>query len=169
MRIADIDPQSDTALALLREAALEVRPLYGEVPGPPWPTNAPLGPRDVYVAAFVGEAAIACGAIRELDSSTCEVHRMHVLQSHRRQGVARAILSHLHTEAKRLGYEGLRLETANRQTAAMRLYESYGFVRIRSASMLKIPQASAISYVFTKGARCQRLSKVRAASRPVIL
>ena len=130
MRIADIDPQSDTALALLREAALEVRPLYGEVPGPPWPTNAPLGPRDVYVAAFVGEAAIGCGAIRELDSSTCEVHRMHVLLSHRRQRVARAILSHLHAEARRLGYERLRLETGNRQTAAMSLYESYGFVRI---------------------------------------
>jgi putative acetyltransferase len=105
--------------------------MYGDVVGPPWPKNAPLGPRDVYVGAFIDEAAVGCGAVRELDRSTCEVHRMYVLLSQRRQGVARAILSHLHAEARRLGYERLRLETGNRQTPAMRLYEAYGFVRIQ--------------------------------------
>jgi putative acetyltransferase len=130
VRIADIDPQSDTALSLLREAALDVRPLYGEAPGPPWPRNLPLGQRDVYVGAFVGGTAIGCGAIRELDASACEVHRMYVARGHRRQGVARAILSHLHAEAARLGYKSMRLETGNRQTPAIALYESYGFSRI---------------------------------------
>ena len=52
MRIADIDPQSDIALSLLREAAVDIRPLYGAVGGPPWPQNQPLGPRDVYIAGF---------------------------------------------------------------------------------------------------------------------
>jgi GNAT superfamily N-acetyltransferase len=130
MRIGDIDPQSNTALSLLREASVDVRPLYGEVAGPPWPENLPLGPRDVYVAAFVDEAAVACGAIRELDFVTGEIHRMYVVRSQRRQGVARAILSHLHGEASRLGYKRLRLETGNRQEPAIKLYESYGFVRI---------------------------------------
>jgi hypothetical protein len=54
MRIVDIDPRSDIALSLLREAAIDVRPLYGEAPGPPWPQNLPMGPRDAYVAAFNG-------------------------------------------------------------------------------------------------------------------
>src|SRR3954471_10001237 len=103
MRIAGIDPQSDTAVALLREAAIDVRPLYGEAPGPPWPSNVPLGARDVYVAAFVGDTAVGCGAIRELNANTCEVHRMYVSHSYRRKGAARAILSHLHAEATRLG------------------------------------------------------------------
>lgn len=130
MRITGIDPQSDAALSLLREAAKDVRPLYGEVPGPPWPRSLPLGPRDVYVAAFAGETAVGCGAIRELDARTCEVHRMYVAPSHRRQGVARAILAHLHAEAVRLGYESMRLETGDRQIPAIALYESYGFSRI---------------------------------------
>jgi GNAT superfamily N-acetyltransferase len=127
MRIADVDPRSDIALSLLRDAAKEVRPLYGETPGPPWPQNAPLGSRDAYIAAFDGEIAVACGAIRELDAVTCEVHRMYVLGTYRRQGLARAILSHLHVEARRLGYTRMRLETGNRQTPAISLYEHYGF------------------------------------------
>jgi putative acetyltransferase len=130
MRIADIDPRSDVALSLLRDAAMEVRPLYGEAAGPPWPQNSPLGPRDAYVAAFDGEVAVACGAIRELDAVTCEVHRMYVLRSHRRQGLAWAVLSHLHAEARRLGYKRIRLETGNRQTSAINLYEHYGFSRM---------------------------------------
>jgi len=130
MTIADIDPRSAMALALLREAAAEIRPMYGEAAGPPWPDNPPLGARDVYVAAFIGETAVGCGAIRELDPSTCEVHRMYVLRSHRRQGAARAILSHLRAEAARLGYVRLRLETGARQLPATRFYESYGFKRI---------------------------------------
>jgi GNAT superfamily N-acetyltransferase len=130
MRIAQIDPQSETALSLLRDAAQEVRPLYGEAPGPPWPRNRPLGPRDIYVAAFVQDTAVGCGAIRELDANACEAHRMYVLPGHRRQGVARAILAYLHAEATRLGYKSMRLETGNRQVSAIALYESYGFSRI---------------------------------------
>jgi putative acetyltransferase len=117
-------------MSLLREAASDVRPLYGRPAGPPWPENAPLGPRDVYVAAFIGEKAVASGAIREIDSATCEVHRMYVSRSLRRKGFARAVIARLHNEARRLGYERLRLETGHQQAPAMKLYESYGFVRI---------------------------------------
>jgi putative acetyltransferase len=129
LKIASIDSRSAVALSLLREAATEIRPMYGEPPGPPWPDNAPLGPRDCYVAAFIGEKAVGCGAVREIDAAISEVHRMYVLRAHRRQGVARAILSHLHAEAVRLGYIRLRLETGVLQVPAMRLYESYGFTR----------------------------------------
>ena len=132
MRIARIDPQSDIAVSLLREAAVDVRPLYGAVAGPPWPHNNPLGPRDVYVAGFDVDQAVACGAISEIDGVTCEVHRMYVLRSHRRRGFARAILSHLHAEATRLRFNRMRLETGNRQAAALCLYETYGFSRIEA-------------------------------------
>jgi GNAT superfamily N-acetyltransferase len=103
-------PWVEAALALLRNAAIEIRPLYGEAPGSLWPTNPTLGPRDLYVAAFMNETAMGCGAIRELDAVMCKLHRMYVLLSHRRQGLARAILSHLHGEARRLGYLRMRLE-----------------------------------------------------------
>lgn len=130
MRVANINPESDIALALLREAAVDIRPLYGADAGPPWPHNPPLGPRDVYVVGFEAEHAVACGGIYEVDRETCEIHRMYVLRNYRRHGFGREILSHLHAEARRLGYRRMLLETGNRQTAAMHLYESYGFSRI---------------------------------------
>ena len=52
------------------------------------------------------------------------------MRSHRRRGFGRAILSHLQTEAKRLRYKRMRLETGNRQDPAISLYESFGFSRI---------------------------------------
>lgn len=89
MHIARIDPQSDVALSLLRKAALEIQPLYGASAGPPWPQNQPLGLRDVYVVGFVGDQAVACGAIREVDSGTCEAHRIYVLRTHGRRDCVR--------------------------------------------------------------------------------
>jgi putative acetyltransferase len=131
LRIVHIDPRGEVALSLLHEAAVEVRALYADVlpPDRPWPVNAPLGPRDVYVVAYRGQP-IACGGLRELDRVTAEVRRMYVLREHRRNGIGYAVLSYLAAEARRLGYERLRLETGHKQAPAMALYEAFGFRRI---------------------------------------
>jgi len=55
---------------------------------------------------------------------------MYVLKDYRRHGVAWMMLEALEQEAARLQYTSMRLETGNRQTAAICLYESYGFTRI---------------------------------------
>ena len=55
---------------------------------------------------------------------------MFVLRSRRREGLATAILARLEKNAGSLGYVRLRLETGNRQRAAIALYESCGFRRI---------------------------------------
>jgi putative acetyltransferase len=80
MRIVDIDPLSETALALLRDAAAEVRPLYAQPSKEPMaaPANDPPRGRDLYVAAFLGGSSVGCGALRELDRTTAEVRRMYV-------------------------------------------------------------------------------------------
>ena len=131
-RILDVDPLGVAALSLLRQAAEEIRPLYAGVlpPDRPWPENAPLGPRDVYVVAYQAERPIACGALRQLSPGTVEVKRMYVLPEHRRNRVAQAVLSHLVARARRLGYGRLVLETGDKQAAAMALYEKFGFHRI---------------------------------------
>ena len=132
LRIVDVDPQGDVAVSLLREAAVEVRALYDDVlpPDRPWPVNAPLGARDVYVVAYRDQKAVACGALREIDRVTAEVKRMFVMRGYRRSGIGHTLLSHLVAEARRVGYERLRLETGNKQTPAMALYEAFGFRRI---------------------------------------
>ncbi len=133
LRITNVDPRGDAALALLLDAVIDVGPLYiGESDtGLRMPENAPLGARDVYVVAWLSGVAVACGAIRELDHLTAEVRRMYVHRDYRRNGYARAILTYLELEARRLGYARLLLETGNRQQPAMALYEATGFTRVQ--------------------------------------
>jgi GNAT superfamily N-acetyltransferase len=128
-RIVEVDPQNAVALSLLREAAVDIRSLYHPecAPGPPWPKNDPLGPRDVYVVLLSDEVAVACGSIRERGAVTAEIYRMYVHRNYRRKGIGRAVLCHLLSEARRLGYKRLLLETGNKQIAAMAFYESFGF------------------------------------------
>jgi putative acetyltransferase len=132
LRIVNLDPQGELAMSLLREAAAEVRPLYATAAdqGAPPPGNAPLGPRDLYVAAMLNEVAVACAAIRELDASRGEIRRMYVKREYRRRHVGRTLLLHLVAEASRLGYQRLCLETGDQQKPAMALYERFGFERI---------------------------------------
>lgn len=131
------DPQGADALALLREAAIEARALYPELvqPGAPWPTNPPLPDRGAYLVMYASdqagaEHAVGMGALRPLDAQVAELRRLFVLPSQRRAGVAKRLLQALESEALRLGYTRLRLETGHRQQPAMRLYEHSGFHRI---------------------------------------
>ena len=119
-------------MALLHEAALEARALYAGLfdADAPMPANDPLPPRGAYVIAYVDDKPLACGALRPLGDTTAELRRMYVLGSARRHGVGRALLVSLEQRARELGYDTLRLETGNRQQAAMALYESFGFQRI---------------------------------------
>jgi GNAT superfamily N-acetyltransferase len=130
--ITAADPQGADALALLREAALEARALYPELIGADasMPTNPPLQDRAAYLVAYQAGVPVGCGALRPIDTDTAEVRRMYVLRSHRRYGIARALLVELEQAAAALHYAVLRLETGYRQTAAMALYESFGFHRI---------------------------------------
>jgi GNAT superfamily N-acetyltransferase len=82
------------------------------------------------VAAFLNEVAVGCGAIRERDARGGEIRRLYVRRDYRRRRVGHALLMHLMSEARRLGYERLCLETGSKQPAAMALYEAVGFTRI---------------------------------------
>jgi putative acetyltransferase len=130
--IRPVDPQGVDALALLAEAAVEASALYPELHDPtaPGPTNAPTPPRGIYLVAYLDGTAVACGALRPLDDDTAEVRRMYVRRSHRRRGLASAILQALEQAAADFGYRTLRLETGYRQQPAIALYEARGFAHI---------------------------------------
>jgi putative acetyltransferase len=71
-------------------------------------------------------AAVGCGGVF-LFPDFAEVKRMYVRHTARGQGVADAILARIEAEAGRAGLPVLRLETGDRQIAAMRLYVRMGF------------------------------------------
>jgi putative acetyltransferase len=103
-----------------------------------------------FVARLDG-AAVGCGGVA-LFAAFAEVKRMYVRADARGRGVGQALLAHIEAEANRNGLDVLRLETGDRQLAAIRLYERAGFRRCEAfgeyASMT--PQAIATSVFFEK-------------------
>ena len=78
-----------------------------------------------FVARFDGEA-MGCGGVA-LFEGFAEVKRMYVRDEARGRGIGRGLLERIESEAKESGQTVLRLETGDRQSAAMRLYERAGF------------------------------------------
>jgi len=79
-----------------------------------------------FFIAYLDDVAVGCGGIA-LFEDFAEVKRMYVRPNARGRGIAQTILAHLETTARASGRNHLRLETGERQPAAMRLYERAGF------------------------------------------
>jgi len=79
------------------------------------------------IVIYDNDKALACGAIKELNSKSMEVKRMFTLPEKRGKGLASIILKELETWTKELGYEKTVLETGKRQTEAVALYNKCGY------------------------------------------
>jgi putative acetyltransferase len=95
--------------------------------------------------------AVGCGGVA-IFSDFAEVKRMYVRDVARRQGVADAILARIEKEVRGAGLSLLRLETGERQVAAMQLYARAGFRRCAAfgAYALMGPQSIATSVFLEK-------------------
>jgi putative acetyltransferase len=60
-------------------------------------------------------------------SLTCELRKMYLHRDHRGKGLGKQLLEHALSEARRLGFTTVTLETASVLKEAIRLYERYGF------------------------------------------
>lgn len=72
---------------------------------------------------------VGMAALRRLDAGHVEIKSMHVREAERGQGVGRALVDHLLSEARRSGYRRVSLETGTMESyaAARALYERTGF------------------------------------------
>ena len=120
------DPRGES-LRLAQRAELTIRyETPDSEPGPP-PTAADIA---LFLVAFDGDEAIACGGLRPIDDTYGEVKRMYVLPNRRGSGVSTAILRALEDAARDRGWDRLVLETGERQPDAIRFYEREGYERI---------------------------------------
>lgn len=94
------------------------------------------------------ERMVGIAGLRSLDAKTAEVKRMYVRPKARGQGVGRALLQSLIREARQIGYQRVRLDSARFMTAAHALYLSAGFREIEPYPGSEIPQAFQSNWIF---------------------
>lgn len=102
----------------------QVRADAENLPGPYQP------PRGRLYLARLDSMPAGCVALRPTEATVGEVKRMFVLATARRNGVARALMDQLISDARRMGYRSLRLGTMAEMTAAQSLYRELGFAQI---------------------------------------
>ena len=76
-----------------------------------------------------GDTLVGCGAIKRLDAGHAEVKSMRTAPERKRSGIASMLLGHIITEARRVGFTRLSLETGATEDfrPARKLYEKFGF------------------------------------------
>jgi putative acetyltransferase len=76
-----------------------------------------------------GATVVGCGAIKRLDPDHAELKSMRTDPTRRRSGIASLLLEHILTEAKRMGFTRLSLETGSADSflPARNLYAKFGF------------------------------------------
>jgi len=82
-----------------------------------------------------------CVGLRPIDETTCELKRLYVRPSARGTGLGRRLAEAVVAEARRLGYEEMRLDTVPGMDSAQSLYERLGFREIPPYRPNPIPGA----------------------------
>jgi putative acetyltransferase len=86
-------------------------------------------PEIMFWSVMDRDTLVGCGAIKRLDAGHAEVKSMRTAPSRKRGGIASMLLEHIITEAKRMGFIRLSLETGSYEffLPARKLYEKFGF------------------------------------------
>lgn len=88
-------------------------------------------PDGAFFVAYVDEVSAGTIAFRRLDATTCEMKRLYVRPDFHGLGLGRLLCNRAFVEAKRLGYEKMRLDNSKSvMTKANSLYHSLGFYEI---------------------------------------
>ncbi|MFE5868468.1 GNAT family N-acetyltransferase [Streptomyces roseifaciens] len=87
------------------------------------------GPEVTFWAARDGGMLLGCGAIKRIDATHGEIKSMRTAPARKRGGVASRLLAHVVSEARRMGYTRLSLETGATEffAPARALYEKFDF------------------------------------------
>lgn len=81
-----------------------------------------------FIICLENEVMVAMGAIRKVDEETAEIVRMRVHPEYQGKGIGRIILTELEKFAAEHDYKKLVLETDERLSNAIKLYQKNGYI-----------------------------------------
>ncbi len=81
--------------------------------------------------AVQGEEVVGCVALRKIEDGICEMKRLYIRPNFRRKGIGRQLAEKIISEARKIGYTHMRLDTISSMKEANTLYESLGFKEIK--------------------------------------
>lgn len=87
-------------------------------------------PRGRLLIALKDDTPAGCAAFRKFSDTISEMKRLYIKPECRGFGIGRALVDSLIVDARRAGYERMRLDTLPSMKTATALYTSLGFYRI---------------------------------------
>ncbi len=108
---------------------LEFQGFSRELAGLPGDYESPEG---CILLAEGADGHAGCVALRPLQNEICEMKRLFVIPAYQGCGIGRALAKAVIGEARKLGYQKMRLDTIESMKAAQGLYYSLGFKTIEA-------------------------------------
>jgi ribosomal protein S18 acetylase RimI-like enzyme len=96
-------------------------------------------PHGSLLLAADGKKIAGCVALKKIDDRVCEMKRLYVRDEFRGKGIGKKLAQHIADEARKIGYERLRLDTLPSMKEAISLYRSLGFEEIPAYRDLPVP------------------------------
>jgi putative acetyltransferase len=136
-KVTIVQAETDETIAVAKELFLEYAASLGfdlcfqnfdrELAGLPGDYAPPSGR---LLVAFEKGNAVGCVALRRLEAGVCEMKRLYVRPAHRGRELGRTLAERITEEARKIGYEKIRLDAIRTMEPAVSLYRTMGFEEI---------------------------------------
>ena len=83
----------------------------------------------LYIAYYENQVA-GCIALRKINDKECEMKRLYVIPKFRNKGIAKTLVEKIVSDAKKIGYSSMLLDTLPFLQTAIKMYKKMGLYEI---------------------------------------